>query len=72
MVTELRGGLLVTNAALALALSLEARGHVITVRDGKIVVSDGSRLSADDRTAIGASRLHLLAIASYTAPGVEP
>lgn len=68
MTIELRGGLLVTQAALELALSLERAGHTLTAREGQLVVSQAGRLTDADRAQIRACRLHLLAIADYRAP----
>jgi hypothetical protein len=64
-VSELRGGLIVADAAIALAIRLEAAGHRLSVAEGKLVVSDGTRLIAEDRAAIPALRWHLMAIAEY-------
>jgi len=71
MVVMLRGGLHVTESAIALALQLEQRGHVIQAKDGKLVISDGSKLSEQDRAGIVRERLHLLAIAAYEPPEVR-
>ena len=68
MTVELKGGLLVTDSAIALALALEARGHTMQARDGKLVISNGSALTEQDRAGIVRDRLHLLAIAAYEAP----
>lgn len=65
---ELRNGLHVTEGAIVLAVQLEARGHLMQARDGKLVISNGSALSAEDRAGIVRDRLHLLCIASYEAP----
>lgn len=70
--TELRGGLFVDTDAILLALDLESRGHTLTARDGALLVTDGSRLSAEDRTKIQRLKRHLLAIAAYIADDVEP
>lgn len=71
-VTELRGGIFVADDAIILAIDLESRGHVLTSRDGALLVTDGSRLSAADRTEIQRLKRHLLAIAAYLADDVEP
>ena len=66
---ELRGGLIVSDAAIVLAVQLEARGHTLTVSaDGKLLVSNGAALTADDKQQIPTLRLHLMAIAGYVAP----
>lgn len=70
-VVTLRGGLIVQNAAISLALGLENRGHVLTAKDGQLLVSNGAQLTAEDRAQITAHRNHLLAIAGYEAPAVE-
>jgi hypothetical protein len=66
---QLRDGPIVREAAVLLALSLEDRGHVMTAHDDKLTVSDGSRLTVEDRAAIARERLHLLAICAYCAEG---
>jgi len=66
--TELRGGLFVADDALRLTVDLENRGHTLTAQDGTLLVSNGAQLTPQDRTRIAALRMHLLAIASYTAP----
>lgn len=65
---ELRGGLFVSADAIALACDLEAAGHVLSVKDGKLMVSRGSSLSAEQRAAVQAQRRHLMAIAMYEVP----
>ena len=65
MLTELRGGLFVRNDAMALALDLERRGHVLSVKDGVLYCARGTELSVADRAAIRSMRTHLLAIAGY-------
>ncbi len=61
--TELRSGLLVADAAITLAVHLEARGHRLTAEAGILKVSDGARLTAEDTAEIRRYRWHLLAIA---------
>lgn len=65
---ELRSGLLVREDAVLLALSLEARGHVLTTRDGTLRVTNGATLTAVDTAAIKDTKLHLMEIAAYEAP----
>lgn len=65
---ELRGGLMVRDDALRLAISLEMRGHLLTAKDSALMVSNGSTLSADDRAAIKDCKAHILAILAYEAP----
>ena len=67
-IIELKGGLLVSTTAVVLALSLEAKGHTLTAQDGKLLVSNGATLSADDRAAVTRHRIALLSIAGYDAP----
>jgi hypothetical protein len=66
---QLRDGPIVRDTAVALAISLEARNHALTAHDDKLTVSEGSRLTAEDRAAIARERLHLLAICAYIAEG---
>lgn len=68
---ELAGGLLVQSDAIALALVLEQRGLTLTAKDGVLLVSPGSLLSADDRVAVQRWKRHLLAIAAYQPPEGE-
>ncbi len=70
--TELRGGLLVRSDALLLALRLESDNHVLTAKDGQLLVSNGSSLTADDRAQIKQLKNHLMALAGYEAPEMEP
>lgn len=69
-VLELRGGLLVREDAVLLAIDLEARGHVLSVKDGALLVTNGGALTATDRAQITATKKHLMAIATYQAPEV--
>lgn len=62
---ELRNGLRIADTAIRLAVALEARGHVLSVKAGALHVSNGSALTAADRAAITAQRWHLMAIATY-------
>lgn len=65
---ELRGGLLLREDAVLLALNLEAAGHALSVRGEQLVISDGSKLTADQRAKIKDCRLHLMALLVYEAP----
>jgi hypothetical protein len=65
---ELRGGLLVREDAVRLALDLEARGHLLTTRDGTLRVTNGATLTAADTAAIKDTKRHLMEIAAYEAP----
>lgn len=64
----LRNGPIVTESAVLLALQLEQDGHALSAKDGLLVVSNGSKLSAETLAAIKANRLHMLAIAAYDPP----
>jgi hypothetical protein len=64
-ILELRGGLFVREDAILLALDLEARGHVLSTKDGALLVTDGARLTAEDVAQIRALKKHLMAIAAY-------
>lgn len=68
---ELKGGLHVSTEAAVLALDLERHGHALTARDGALLVTNGSALSADTRAAIQRLKRHLLAIAAYSPPEGE-
>jgi len=68
LIVELKGGLFVHRDAVLLALDLERGGHALTARDGALLVTNGSTLSAEQRASIGRLKRHLLAIASYEAP----
>lgn len=65
---ELKGGLIVRTDAIALALALESRGVMLSVKDGVLHAAPGSALTAADRVAVKALRLQLMAIAGYEAP----
>jgi hypothetical protein len=65
---ELKGGLFVDEQAIALAIALEGAGHVLSVQDGKLLVTNGSALSAAQRQQITAWKRHLCAIAAYEPP----
>lgn len=69
-ITELKGGLIVQSDAIALALDLERRGLTLTARDGVLLVSPGSALTADDRVAVQRWKRHLLAICSHDADAI--
>lgn len=66
--TELHGGLFVADEAIRLACNLEARGFALTAKDGALLVSNGSALTATDRAGIVRLKRHLLAIAAYEVP----
>lgn len=65
---ELKGGLIVNDDAVALALQLEADGHVLSVKDGKLIVSNGATLTDAQKAAIRQHRLQLLGIIGYEVP----
>ena len=64
----LRGSVTVREDALRLALALEAQGHQMTVAEGKLIVSDGARLTPETVARIKSHRMDLLTIAAYVAP----
>ncbi len=69
---EFRGGLLVREDAVALYLSLDARGHVLTEPEpGKLIVSNGSALTAEDRAQITQLKAFLIALTNYKPPEGE-
>lgn len=70
-ITELKGGLLVQSDAIALAISLEDRGLTLTAKDGVLLVSPGSALTADDRVAVQRWKRHLLEICSHDADAIK-
>lgn len=65
---ELKGGLIVNDDAVALALHLESDGHVLSVKDGKLIVSNGATLTDVQKAAIRQHRLQLLGIIGYEVP----
>ncbi len=67
-ILELRGGLVLREDAVLLALSLEELGHRIATSDGKLTVTNGAALSPELREQIKDCRLHLMAVASYSPP----
>lgn len=69
---DLRDGPTLPIDAISLALALEARGHVLAVTNDRLVVTEGSRLTEDDRAAIKHRRVHLMALLDYCQKGVEP
>lgn len=80
---QLRNGPVVRQEAVDIALRLEAAGHQLSVApdpkrvalgdmNGVLTVTNGSRLSAEDRQAIARERLMLLAIIGYCQEGHEP
>ncbi len=68
MSIELQGSLFVDDAALACALALEFAGHALTAREGQLLVSQASTLTATERAAIRQHQRQLLTIAAYRAP----
>ena len=67
--TELRGGLIVRDDAIAFACELERRGHQMRAASGTLHVTRASELTADDRARITQLKAHLLAIADYVERG---
>lgn len=68
----LRAGPALPTDAIWVAIGLEMRGHVLSVADGKLVVSEGSKLTAEDRAEIKQWRRHLMALLDYCREGHEP
>lgn len=66
----LKNGPIVKKTLVALAISLEARGHVMTAANGRLSVTNGSKLTAEDRAAIAANKSELIEIVRYCASGV--
>lgn len=65
---ELRGGLIVDDRAVVLAVDLERRGHVIGAKSGILTVTNGTKLAPADVEQIKRFKNHLLAIAAYEPP----
>ncbi len=65
---ELRGGLILREDAVLLALELERRDHRIATSDGKLTVTNGAALSPEMREQIKDCRLHLMSLAAYEPP----
>lgn len=69
---QLRDGPIVRQDAVDLALRLEQQGHGLCVANGVLTVTNGSKLSAEDRQAIARERLMLLGLIGYCQEGHEP
>ncbi len=65
---ELRGGLILREDCLLLALRIEDQNHSIATSDGKLTVTNGAALSPELREQIKDCRLHLMALAAYEPP----
>jgi hypothetical protein len=65
---ELRGGLIVQEEAIDLALRLENAGVTLTAKDGVLVASPASALTPAQIAAIRAMKFQLLAIAAVDYP----
>jgi hypothetical protein len=65
----LSGGLTVRAEAIALGCNLEARGHALSVKDGVLQVSLGSKLTPADIEAVRLHKAHLLVLADYVQEG---
>lgn len=63
-VTLINGPTIRTNA-IALAVALEDTGHALSVRDGQLLVTNGSTLTPEQRAAIRGAKWHLMAFAGY-------
>ena len=65
---QLRGGLVVPVAPIALLLDLESRGLTLS-RDGDdLLISPPGRLTDDDRAALRRWKCHVLALMDYQVP----
>jgi hypothetical protein len=64
----LRGGLTTRAEAIALGCQLEARGHALSVKDGALQITAGSKLTPADIAAVKAQKTHLICLAAYVAP----
>jgi hypothetical protein len=63
----LRGGLTVRVEAIALGCRLEAKGHTLTAKDGRLTVINRSALTPADVALIREHLPHLVAAAAYVA-----
>ena len=63
----LLGGVTISQAAFFLTLRLERDGHRLSATDGVLSVTDGARLTDEDRTQIRARKAELLTIVQYLA-----
>ncbi len=62
---QLRNGPLLREDAVLCALSLEQEGRTLSVRDGRLNVTDGATLTPQQRHTIQTCRLHLMALIDY-------
>ncbi len=69
-IIELRGGLLVRADAIALLISLEAKGCVCSIRDGALAVTNARTLTTEDTKEIKRLRGFLLALVAYEPPAL--
>jgi hypothetical protein len=69
---QLRDGCIVREDAVLLALDLERQGYALSISDGKLSVTPGSKLTADERTQIQSCRLHLMELLDYCTHAPEP
>jgi len=65
----LKNGPVVRASACELACVLEAKGHAMSASDGQLRVTNGAKLTADDRAAIVRDKAHLVSICEYIASG---
>lgn len=68
----LKGGLFVAEEAVVLAIALEGAGITLTATDGVLTAAPRSALTAAQIAAIRQWKRHLLSIAAYEPPQVEP
>ena len=67
---ELKGGLIVDDESIRLAIALETSGHLLSATDGVLTVTNGSTLTSEQRQQITRQKRHVCAIAAYQPPEV--
>lgn len=68
MSIELRDGPTLPDAAVLLALQLEAEGHDLQVRDGKLLVTNSSTLTPAQWAGVKQHRADILKLLEYKPP----
>jgi hypothetical protein len=66
---QLKHGPIVADTAIALAIDLERRGHVMLAADGTVRITNGKALTDQDRAAIVREKVFLVTICEYIASG---
>lgn len=64
----LRDGPTLPDAAVLLALDLEREGHALSVRDGKLIVTNGSTLSPTQRAGVKQHLADIVKLLAYAPP----